>query len=429
MLTDIARISLTIGRELYPEIALNDLDIGTGESVGAPCPRERLEFLRAWWPKFAPALRMLEGSPRTGLRWETRMTFSERARRVSSSDLMQAIRKESIFPPRRLRERFATPDADTPDNRFIKMALATFSRDLTDIAALAEICGNPEIAGRALQLRHHFRAALRRDPWRGVTLVPNASLPSASIRSGPHRIFHDALRHYRRGFAFNWRSPIFTLPPRETWRIYEIWCLFQTADALRHRDYRTTSADCFAVTPTGLTITLKTGQGATLTFVRSGGQGIPVRRMKLTYRRNFGASGESGWRSSSHVMEPDITLERDHRLLILDAKWKAYGSYFPLTPLLADEAPRNASLTDDLNQMHAYRDGIRNGETQAVAAAWLLYPGRSRTPDEGIIAFPQSTPETPFGGGQIGALQLRPGNGMERLCDLVDKTFKINATP
>jgi 5-methylcytosine-specific restriction endonuclease McrBC regulatory subunit McrC len=128
-------------------------------------------------------------------------------------------------------------------------------------------------------------------------------------------------------------------------------------------------------------------------------------------------------------MEPDITLERDHRLLILDAKWKAYGSYFPLTPLLADEEPRNASLTDDLNQMHAYRDGIRNGETQAVAAAWLLYPGRSRTPDEGIIAFPQSTPETPFGGGQIGALQLRPGNGMERLCDLVDKTFEINATP
>ena len=417
MLADIARVALTIGRDLYSDAELSDLDIGGANETGQePCPRERLAFLQAAWARFAPALRILEASPPMGLRPETRLVAAERARRVTSKDLLHAMRREGIFPPRRVAERFSAAHADTQENRLVKAALVRFARDLRDIADLAVVCAAPEVLTDALRLRHRFRVALRREPWRSATLIPNPTLPPTQLRNGAYRIFHDALRRHRQGFAFDWRSPLFHLPPRETWRIYEFWCLFQTADALRSLGFRAIAAEDFSLSRGGLTFTLATGNAARLTFAAADG-----RRIALAYRRAFSPSGEA-WHSASHAMEPDISLESDGRLLLLDAKWKTYTENSSAPP---EEESRNAPLTDDMNQMHAYRDGIRRGGKRAARGAWLLYPGKAGASNRAIIAYPEPTAEQPFGAGRTGAILLRPGIGGQTLARLIE-TILLN---
>ena len=40
------------------------------------------------------------------------------------------------------------------------------------------------------------------------------------------------MRRYRQSFQFDWANPLFALPSRETWRLYEAWGLFQVLEAL-----------------------------------------------------------------------------------------------------------------------------------------------------------------------------------------------------
>src|SRR5687768_6261442 len=94
MLADIAVVALAIGRDLFPERGLDDLDIGDGAGKGntLPCPRERLAFLCAWWPRIEAALRALEAAPAPALKTETRLVYIDRARRVSASGVLEAVR-------------------------------------------------------------------------------------------------------------------------------------------------------------------------------------------------------------------------------------------------------------------------------------------------------------------------------------------------
>ncbi len=93
-------------------------------------------------------------------------------------------------------------------------------------------------------------------------------------------------------------------------------------------------------------------------------------------------------------MQPDIALTEDGpegRMWILDAKFKPYA-------LPGEEG-------DDINQMHAYRDAIVDGNRRrCVAHAWCLYAGLAATPNR---------PQITYGGGEtaiVGALCLRPGD-------------------
>jgi len=158
----------------------------------------------------------------------------------------------------------------------------------------------------------------------------------------------------------------------------------------------------FALQRSGLTFALAKGHTSRLEFANADG----TRRLTVTYNREFGrASSRAGdpadWRSRSHAMRPDITIERDGRLLVLDPKFKTYA--------------RTGWEADDVHQMHAYRDAIVRGGDGAgegdrgVAAAWLLYAGRISGENRPVIAYPRATASRPFGTGRVGAVLLRPG--------------------
>lgn len=416
MLLDIARVALAVGQDLYPERGVNDLDIGLSEQSD-PCPRERLAFLAAAWPRLAGALRALESAPQVALVAQTRRAAPERARRVAPRAVLDALRGGDFVAapdalplarrlggrlPRRIAETVALPCFDTPENRAVKGALAHFARDLAAISALAQTAGVPEAARDAERLRARFRGHLARPPWRDLPLPARVATLSPTMRAHPHyRLVHDTYRRYRQSFRFDWDNPVFFLPARETWLLYEYWGFFQTANALRAMGWRAVGAEGFALLRSGLQFSLAKGTASRIELVGPSGASISI-----TYNREFPrvrGRGEAGWRSRSHTMRPDITLEApDGRLLILDPKFKTYA--------------QPGWESDDVHQMHAYRDAIvRNGERGRVRAAWLLYAGRVGGENRPVIAYPASTPEHRFGRGEIGALLLRPGGGGEFL--------------
>src|SRR6188508_1508931 len=93
MLADIATVALAVGRDLYPEQELNDLDIGQRNAeADGPCPRERLGFLSSVWPRVAGALRRIEAEPPVALVPRTRSVPTERARHIARKDLLNALR-------------------------------------------------------------------------------------------------------------------------------------------------------------------------------------------------------------------------------------------------------------------------------------------------------------------------------------------------
>lgn len=422
ILAEIARVTLAIGRDLYPEQNLSDLDIGAASGQGDVCPRERLAFLVGAWPRIANALRIIEASPATTLAPGGRNARVEQGslRRVSPAALFAALRSGDYLSapasagplarrlqgrlPRRITEMTAAPTYDTPINRAIKGILAQIVRDLSRIAALAQATEAPDVARQAENLRETVRRHLRGELWRNLTPAPvrNAYPPAAHPA---YRFVFDQWRRYRNSFAFDWTNPVFTLPARETWVLYEYSCLFMVADALHHLGFRATSAEGFAVSRSGLTFGIEKGHTSRLTFQKAG-----MSRVTLSYNPSFSrrdTESAGGWRSRSHALRPDMTLELDGSLLIFDAKFKTYAE-----PDAGQSTWRfrDGTLLPDIQQMHTYRDAIVHGDkTNVVAEAWLLYAGRRDTSNPNIVAYPPSTALCPFGIGRVGALLLRPG--------------------
>lgn len=243
--------------------------------------------------------------------------------------------------------------------------------------------------------------------------------PAARNHDGAYRLVWDAWRRYRRGFAFDWSasSALFTLSSRETWRLYEVWCFLSVASALRESGWRCADADGLALLRGGLSFSLAPGSASRMVFARG------AERVTLTYARRIPRAGqgvqrravEEDLRSRSHALTPDIILGYRGRLLILDAKFKAYVD--------AIGAFSDATLFPDLQQMHTYRDAVvgPGGQGGAVSGAWLLFCGGGASVGPEVVAFPESTAAEPFGDGLIGALRLRPGHaaGTARLCALL----------
>jgi len=416
LLADIARVSIAIGRDLHPDHRIDDLDIGDRAGHDA-CPRERLGYLEAAWPRLSAALRRIESVPLTALVGEDLTTSVERGsvRRVVPGAVLAAIRTGDLFAldpskaqlpllairlggrlPRRIVQRIATPTTKTPENLAVKSVLIGLVQDIRAIADLAVQANATDIARRAEALLRSVRRRLNADPWRSLPVVAGAPIRTAAPVTLPpsYRFVFETWRRYRGAFGFDWASPLFHLPARETWQLYEIWCLFAVADALRSLGFRTSHpSDSFALTRAGLTLSLTRGRPLRLTFAAGRRE-----RISLTYSPTFSRvddSNRQGWHSLSHTLTPDIVVEVGGSALILDAKFKTYTDPGALLP--------------DIQQMHTYRDAIRRaGSPGAVRSAWLLYAGARGVHEPRVTGYPHATAELPFGNGEIGALRLRP---------------------
>ncbi len=401
MLDDIARVSLAAGARLFPGQPWQDLDVSPGSLTARKSPVERLGFIEYALPLLTQDAAQIGRDPLLAARTQSRpIAPALRARRVTTPALLQAARRGPDL--RSLEESVTVLSHDTPENRAVKSFLRTLERDCAAIARIAEAEEEAEAAERA-ELCGRRLGGLLHLPWWGTVGDDPAAWtkpPTRRAAGRPEyaRIFQEMIR-YRAGFGFDWDNPRLTLPPRESWRLYETWCLFAVLDALSALGYQAAAQPAgdapglFAVREGRLTFTLATGRAGRVAL-RSPKDG----RLSLVYNQTFA----EGRHSLSHTMQPDITLASDDRLWILDAKFKPYA-------LGGEEG-------EDINQMHAYRDGIVDeAGRRTVACAWCLYAGSVDAPNRSHLTYGRSQEAA------VGALCLRPGDAgtFTNLCALL----------
>lgn len=401
MLNDIACLSLAAGARLFPGQPWQDLDVSASALAAHKSPVERLGFIERVLPLLTQAAAQIGRDPLTLALAQSRPVIPAlRARRVTTQALLQAARRGPNL--RSLEETVTVLSHDAPENRAVHSFLRTLARDSAAIAQIAEAEEETEAARRAEGCARRLRGLLLAPWWEEVGRNDAAWLkPSsrrATFRPEYARVFREMAR-YRAGFGFDWNHPWLTLPPRESWRLYETWCLFTTLDALHGLGYvpvaeaGTGTPDLFAVREGRLTFTLAAGMSARVVLRSPGG-----RRLSLVYNQTFA----EGRHSLSHMMQPDITLGLGDSLFVMDAKFKPYA-------LGGEEG-------DDINQMHAYRDGIVDeAGRQVVARAWCLYAGQANAPNRSHLTYGRSETSA------VGALCLRPGDAdtFTNLCALL----------
>ncbi len=385
LLADIGRVSLAIG---LPEFVPVGLPFGAGfGGAGRTSPAERLALLELLLPTLEAAAAQMARDPLTVLVSTTRSVSPPvRARRVAAPALLRAVRLGTAG--RVLEETVAAVTADAPENRAVLSFWAYLAREAAALAAQAEAEGETEAAVRA----EGCAARLRRLPravWaERVTRDTHAWTQPITSRAAARADYAQTLRardRWLEALRLESEQPALTVDSREVWRLYETWCLFQTLDALRTLGFAPVSAD--APTSALLTVrerrllwTLAPGSAWAITL-----RGPDGRTVRVTYNQTFAEGRES----VSHAMQPDITLSSGGTRWVLDAKFKPYT-------VPGEEY-------DDINQMHAYRDGIVDSVgTRPVARAWCLYAGVTGMPNRPRLTY-SPAPDPP-----IGALNLRP---------------------
>lgn len=390
MLQDIAQVSLAVGRRLFADRSRDDLDIAAGSLVSRKSPVERLGFIARLLPGLTNTVEQIARGPLVAPVTQSRIAAPpERARHIGASALLRAVRNG--HSARWVEDSTTTLTPDTPENRAVRAFLQRLRRDVQAIRTMAEAAKEEEIAQTAQE-------CARRLSGLGERLYGGEPEPGATAWSTPptHRMLAhpvyarvaDWMRQYRQSFSFDWGHPLFSLPARETWRLYETWGLFQTLQALLALGYVPNSAETDAAALFGLKedrvfFRLVKGQESRVTLQGPGGHIVA-----LFYSRSYAAKRQS----LSRTMQPDIALDDGTgRTWILDPKFKTYG------------APGDES--DDVDQMHAYRDAIIDGNNgKPVQRAWCLYAGSAEGPSRPLIAY--GSPALSI----VGALCLRPGD-------------------
>ena len=382
MLGDIARVSLAAGATLFPEQPWSSLGASDGILGTAKSPVEQLAFVEHLLPMLIQAVRQIGQAPLASAAACTRLVRPEQARRVTASAWMSHTRQSRSQPP--LRETVTLFSPDTPENRTVKSFVDVLTRDCRAIALLAAAEDEPAVSERALCCARRL-GQIACDWWKDVTLRRSAwtqpPTQRGSLRPDYAAVFRFA-GQYRRGFSFEWDHPLLMLPPRETWQLYETWCLLTVFQALRDLGWDSAPAqEVFTVREGRLTLTLAVGQQSQSTLRSAQGQ-----TLTLAYNRTFAEGRES----LTHTMRPDITLSDGERVWLLDAKFKPYCE--------------PGEEGEDINQMHAYRDAIIGSRGRSVARAWCLYAGLTGTANQAHLTYGRGA-QTP-----IGALCLRPGS-------------------
>ena len=398
LLADIGRVALAIG---LPSLLPAGLPFGAAfGGAGRSSPAERLALLESLLPTLELAAAQMARDPLTALVSETRPVAPPvRARRVAAPALLRAVRLGHAG--RFVEETVASVCADAPENRAVRSFWARLAQDAAALAAQAEAEGEIGVAAQAGDCARRLER-LPRAAWaEGAARDPSAWTRPVTSRAAARPDYAEIFRardRWRAALRFEAEQPSLILDSRDVWRLYETWCLFQTLDALRTLGFA--PAKPHAPTPSLLTIrdgrllwTLAPGRAWAITLTGPHG-----RTVRVAYNQTFAEGRES----VSHAMQPDITLSSGDVRWVLDAKLKAYT-------LPGEEG-------EDINQMHAYRDGIVDStRTRIVARAWCLYAGRADAPNRPRLTY-SSAPDPP-----VGALNLRPlaPAAFAALCDLL----------
>ncbi len=388
--------------------------------------RQQFYFLRAvvGSREFADALQQILNVPHRSLRGEEIQADIRRGFKPNAKTLRQLARGYPRTPlpdthPLHMRMRSQGVDApsvperltgvrryetiDTPENRFVKHVLTSFT-DFLSVIEKRLVGGSKSDGGFARRevapLREELGRTLARDFFREVSDVENLPAGSQVLqRRGGYREVLQAWLRFNVAAMLTWQGgeDVFGGEKRDVAALYEYWLFFELLDIIS-RTFRLDNPQANSLlesTKDGFGLKLKSG---VLLALRGSflGPGSRKLRMQFSYNRTFPGQARDSERnypapgSWTRPMRPDFTLsfwpdafgraeaERQELMVHLhfDAKYRVetveelFGR--PDEDLHDDRNKQKQGTykRGDLLKMHAYRDAIRRSE-----GAYVLYPG------------------------------------------------------
>lgn len=329
---------------------------------------------------------------------------------------------------------------DTPENRFVKFALQTFSGFLGLMRQRLDQAGSVDIRLRSelSVLGSQLDVALGSDIFRGVpapTMLPLGS-PVLQRKEGYREIYQAWLK-FDMAARLVWHGgeDVYHAGQRDMATLYEYWVFFRLLDIVTDvfKLDRPAASDLIEETDDGFGLKLKSGEqlgfdGMTFTGTR------PL-RARFSYNRSFSRKDKQTLEGSwTERMRPDYTLslwpadfsdkEAEAQELMVhvhfDAKYRIDNieQLFGRDDSDLDKAGKDTDLQEekqqqkngrykraDLLKMHAYRDAIRRTQ-----GAYVLYPGSLEK--EPWRAYHEVLPG-------LGAFPIKPGQGDEALTKFI----------
>lgn len=416
---------------------------------------QRFAFLKALLgsPQFQNALHRVASHPHQ--RWEPEETTIDTRRgfRPSARSLRELARAPRRVPLPNSYPLAATVPSlpewislyrnvqteDTPENRFIKFALQSFSGFLSLMQQRLDECSAMDTRLRAElgALNNQLAVALNADVFRGVSppdMLPLGS-PVLQRKEGYREIYQAWLRFDMAAcLVWNGGDDVYQAGQRDIATLYEYWAFFKLLDIVTgvFKLDKPAAEQLMRPTADGFGLMLKSGEQ--LGFEGVTFAGARPLRARFSYNRSFVRNTirtKAG--SWTERMRPDYTLslwpadfleqEAEAQELMVhvhfDAKYRidSIEQLFGLDDGMMDETGVLADLADekreqrlgrykraDLLKMHAYRDAIRRTQ-----GAYVLYPGDLSQRWQG---FHEILPG-------LGAFPLKPGNGDATLAQFI----------
>jgi predicted component of viral defense system (DUF524 family) len=325
---------------------------------------------------------------------------------------------------------------DTPENRFVRFALQSFSSFLNRMRLKLEEIGSAadaRLQAEITALGNQLNTALAADVFRSVSDPDMLPLGSPVLqRKEGYREVYQAWLKFDMAARLVWRGgeDVYGEGQRDIATLYEYWVFFKLLDIVSAVFELDKLAAQSLIEPTadGFGLKLKSGEQLAFDGVMFGGA-RPL-RVRFSYNRSF-SHNVSPDRAGSWTqrMRPDYTLslwpaefseaEAEAQELMahvhFDAKYRIdnVGQLFGRADESLNAAEANADLAEekqaqregrykraDLLKMHAYRDAIRRTQ-----GAYVLYPGDSTRKWQG---YHEILPG-------LGAFPLKPGNGAQEV--------------
>lgn len=402
VILDVAPHPGKLGSKSYEELLSELQEMAEGVLFGSTPARTRLEHSRAESPPMARfsllhaylaklecAFGAIELSPHRRLQALREERSLLHVRRVDRQSMNLALKRMPVLaaltnsnfqdsgPTPRLNVPMREHSFDTSPNRHILSLLLRLKRCCEELAqtfaqhaeeldaAPATVQRMKRWAERANGFRSRVERLIRNsNVLKGLS--PQSPDTAALLTVGRHPAYARFDQLARRVLApaiSAGEDADKTLSLRSTYTLYEYWCFFAVAIALRQalpaisweRTKGVGGNQLFLHLTSDLALRADLGPGASLT---------------LSFQECYSARSREDGRPASISREcnPDIVLTYERpagrKILILDAKYRSARD----------------SIQDGLDDMHVYRDAIRTaGDESAITAAFILTPTHDAT--------------------------------------------------
>ncbi|MCW3807777.1 DUF2357 domain-containing protein [Plebeiibacterium marinum] len=295
-----------------------------------------------------------------------------------------------------------TDTVDTPENRFVKFALESFLKFVSDINKKArkesKLWLESDLLEKALEsFLHH---SIFKEISRPETLRLNS--PVLQRKEGYREVLRVWLM-FDLAAKLVWKGgdDIYKGGKKDIATLYEYWLFFKLLDLFKsvfdieHKDI----SELIKETSDGLNLQLKQGNHTALRGIFNTG----TRKLNIRFNYNRSFSGQKDYPHSGSwttTMRPDYTLsfwphgisEKDAEVqeLIVHIHFDAKYKIANLTDILSKESEvdidteknenrKGVYKNADLLKMHAYKDAIRR-----TGGAYVLYPGDTSVKKKGF---------------------------------------------